>query len=231
MGRVCLDILRTRVSRREEPLVAHGAEPLVSRDDEGDPEHEALMADSVGLALLVVLETLAPAERLAFVLHDIFGRALRRDRTDCGALPRSDAQAGEPGTPADPWRSRQLRQPISPSNGQWSRPSSPPHAEGNFEALLAVLDPDVVLRADDTAVSLGGVKEIRGVLGVAKQFLGRAQAARPALVRGTVGVIVAPNGRFCLVLNLEMSQGKIVAIEAIADPDHLDQLNLVVLNS
>jgi RNA polymerase sigma-70 factor (ECF subfamily) len=229
VGRICLDTLRTRVSRREEPLVAREAEPLMSRDAEGDPEHQALLADSVGLALLVVLETLAPAERLAFVLHDIFAVPFDEIAPIVERSPEatrklaSRARQRVRGSAAAPAADLTQQRAVVEAFLSASR-------EGNFEALLAVLDPDVVLRADDAAVSLGGAPEVRGVLGVAKQFLRRAQAARVALVDETIGVVVARNGHLRLVLNLEISRGKIVAIDAIADPDHLQQLDLVVFN-
>jgi RNA polymerase sigma factor (sigma-70 family) len=225
VGRICLDILRTRVGRREESLVAREAEPLTSSDDHSNPEHEALIADSVGLALLVVLDTLAPAERLAFVLHDIFGVPFDEIAPIVERSPEatrklaSRARQRVRGATAPPVVDLAQQQAVVDAFLSASR-------EGNFEALLAVLDPDVVLRGDETAVSLGGVKEIRGVLGVAKHFLGRAQAARPALIQGAPGAIVAPNGQLLLVVNFEIRQGKIVAIEVIADPTHLHQLDL-----
>jgi RNA polymerase sigma-70 factor (ECF subfamily) len=229
VGRICLDILRTRVARREESLVVREAEPLISRDDDGDPEHEALIADSVGLALLVVLETLAPAERLALVLHDIFGVPFDEIAVIVERSPEatrklaSRARQRVRGATASPLADLAQQRAVVDAFLSASR-------EGNFEALLAVLDPDVVLRADGTAMSLGGPKEVRGALGVAKHFLGRAQAARPALIQGALGVVVAPNGQPLLVLNLEMSQEKIIAIEVIADPTHLQQLDLMILN-
>ncbi len=229
VGRICLDILRAGAARREESLVAREAEPPTSADDHGNPEHEALLADSVGLALLVVLDTLAPAERLAFVLHDIFGVPFDEIAPIVERSPEATRKLAS--------RARQrVRGATAPAVADRAQQRAVVDAflsaarEGNFEALLAVLDPDVVLRGDDTAVSLGGTKEIRGVLGVAKHFLGRAQAARPALVQGAPGAVVAPNGQLLLVLNFEMSQGKIVAIEVIADPARLHQLDLVTLN-
>jgi RNA polymerase sigma-70 factor (ECF subfamily) len=230
VGRICLDTLRTRVSRREEPLLAPEAEALVSHDAEGDPEHEALLADSVGLALLVVLETLAPAERLAFVLHDVFAVPFDEIAPIVERSPEatrklaSRARQRVRGSPAAPAADLAPQRAVVEAFLAAAR-------EGNFQALLTVLDPDVVLRADSAAVSLGGAPEVRGVQGVARQFLRRAQAARAALVDGAIGVVVAPNGHLRLVLTLELRQGKIAAIAAIADPDHLQRLHLVTLDS
>jgi RNA polymerase sigma-70 factor (ECF subfamily) len=229
VGRICMDILRRRVARREESLVTRETTLLTSRNDDGDPEHEALIADSVGLALLVVLDTLAPAERLAFVLHDIFGvpfdeiAAIVERSPEATRKLASRARQRVRGATASAVADLAQQRAVVDAFLSASR-------EGNFEALLAVLDPDVVLRADSTAMSLGGAKEVRGALSVARHFLGRAQAARPALVQGALGVVVAPNGQLLLILSLEMRQGKIVAIEAIADPTHLHQLDLVILN-
>src|SRR6266516_3511885 len=167
VARICLEMLRSRNSRREESLDASVSEPVTAREGGIDPEHEAELSDSVGLALLVVLDTLSPAERLAFVLHDV----------------------------------------------------------------LAVLDPDVVFRADRTAVSAGASREVRGAASVARQFSGRAQGARPALVNGAVGLVVARHGRLFLVLGLTIRHGKIVGIDAVADPARLRQLRLSVLGS
>ena len=239
VARVCLDMLRSRKSRREEalgePLGVRVPEPIVSRADGIDPEHEALLADSVGLALLVVLETLAPAERLAFVLHDMFAvpfdeiapivsrsptaarqlasRARRRVR---GAAPVPDADLARQREVVDAF--------LAASRG------------GDFDALLAVLDPDVVLRADSGAVPPGvpasALREVRGARAVAEQaltFSRLARFSRPALVNGEVGVVVAPRGRLLMVLGFTISDGKIVEIDAIGDPEQLSQLDLTLL--
>ncbi len=228
VARVCLDMLRSRESRREEPLDVHVPAPIVSHEDGIDPEQEALLADSVGLALLVVLDTLNPAERLAFVLHDLFAVPFDEIAPIVGRSPtaarqlasraRRRVRGGATEPDADLTRSREVVDAfLAASRG------------GDFDALLAVLDPDVVFRADRTAVSAGASEEIRGAPFVAKQFLGRAQGARPTLVNGAVGVVVAPRGRLFLVLSLTVRHGKIVEIEAIADPERLRQLNLAVL--
>jgi len=235
VGRVCLDMLRSRTSRREEPLDAHLPERIVSRADGGDPEQEALLADSVGLALLVVLETLAPAERLAFVLHDMFAVPFEEiapivDRSPTAARQlasrarrRVHGMGGREGESVAP-RSELTRQRevvdafLAAARG------------GDFDALLAVLDPDVVLRSDRAAQRPGVPAEVRGAAIVAEQAVrGGARAARAALVNGAVGVIVAPRGRLLIVLDFTIRDGKIVAIDAIADPERLRQLDLAML--
>ena len=182
VARVCLDMLRSRKSRREEPLDAHVPEPIVSREDGIDPEHEALLADSVGLALLVVLETLAPAERLAFVLHDMFAVPFDEIAPIVGRSPtaarqlasraRRRVQGAATVPDADLTRQREVVDAfLAASRG------------GDFDALLAVLDPDVVLRADRAAVPAGASREVRGAAAVAEQALlgacpGRTTGAR-----------------------------------------------------
>src|ERR687894_479409 len=201
VGRVCLDMLRSRTSRREKPLGARLPEPIISREDGIDPEHEALVADSVGLALLVVLETLAPAERLAFVLHDMFAVPFE----EIGAILERSPEAA--------------RQLASRGRRRIRGADTTPHADaaahqqvveaflaaardGDFDALVAVLDPDIVLRADRVAVQIAASRqaqdvpalstEVRGAAAVADIFSGRARAARLALVDGAVGAVVAP---------------------------------------
>jgi RNA polymerase sigma factor (sigma-70 family) len=230
VARICLDMLRARKSRREQSLEASGPEPITRRESGTDPEHEALLADSVGLALLIVLDTLTPAERLAFVLHDIFdvpfdeiARVVERSETAArqlasrarrrvrGAARVQDANLTDQRAVVDAF--------LTASRA------------GNFDALLAVLDPDVVFRHDRTAVPLGASQEVNGALAVAKQFAGRAQGARPLLVNGSVGVVVAPRGRLMLVLDLRITQGKIAEINVISDPARLPKLDLAVLGN
>ncbi len=228
VARICLDMLRSRNSRREEPLEASVPEPITSREGGIDPEQEALLADSVGLALLVVLDTLNPAERLAFVLHDIFAvpfdeiaPIVERSPTATRQLAsRARRRVRGATTVKDPDLTYQRE--VVDAFLAASR-------AGNFDALLAVLDPDVVFRADRTAVSAGASGEVRGAPFVARQFSGRAQGARPALVNGAVGVVVARRGRLFLVLRLTIRHGKIVGIDAVADPARLRQLDLAVL--
>jgi RNA polymerase sigma factor (sigma-70 family) len=228
VARICLDMLRARKSRREESLEASVPEPITRRESGSDPEQEALLADSVGLALLVVLERLSPAERLAFVLHDIFGvpfdeiaRVVERSPTAARQLAsRARRRLQGAATSGDVDRTRQRA--VVDAFLSASR-------AGNFDTLLAVLDPDVVFRDDRTAVPLGASREVNGALAVAKQFAGRAQAARAVLVNGAVGVVVAPRGRLLLVLELTITHGKITEINVISEPAHLQKLDLAVL--
>ena len=229
VARVCLDMLRSRNSRREEPLGVHVPDPIVSREDGMDPEQEALLADSVGLALLVVLDTLNPAERLAFVLHDIF--AMPFDEI-APIVERSPTAARQLASRAR----RRVRGAATVKGADLTYQREVVDAflaasrGGNFDALLALLDPDVVFRHDRTAVPAGASREVRGALAVARQFSGRAQGARPALVNGSVGLVVARHGRLFLVLNLTVAHGKIVEINVVADPERLRQLDLAVLD-
>jgi RNA polymerase sigma-70 factor (ECF subfamily) len=232
VARVCLDMLRARKSRREAPLGAHLPDPIVSHEDGSDPEHEALLADSVGLALLVVLETLAPAERLAFVLHDMFAVPFDEIAPIVGRSPtaarqlasraRRRVQGAATVPDADLTHQREVVNAfLAAARG------------GDFDALLAVLDPDVVFRADRGAVPAGVSIEVRGARAVAEQALAysvRARFAQPALVNGAVGVVVAPRGRLFVVLGLTVRRGKIVEIDVVADPARLRQLDLAVLN-
>jgi RNA polymerase sigma factor (sigma-70 family) len=236
VGRISLDMLRSRSSRREEPLDAQVPERTASRADGGDPEQEALLADSVGLALLVVLETLAPAERLAFVLHDMFAVPFDEIAPIVGRSPDAARQLAS--------RARRRVHGVSGREGadlvtdvELSRQRDVVDAflaaarGGDFEALLAVLDPDVVLRTDRAARRPGMPAEIRGAATVAEQAVrGRARAAQPVLVNGAVGVIVAPRGRLLMVLDFTIEDGKIVAIDAIADPERVRQLDLAMLD-
>src|SRR6266852_1048217 len=229
VARICLDMLRSRHSRREESLDASVPEPITSREGWIDIEQEALLADSVGLALLVVLDTLNPAERLAFVLHDIF--AMPFDEI-APLVERSETATRQLASRAR----RRVRGAARVQDADLTSQREVVDAflaasrEGSFDALLAVLDPDVVFRADRTAVSAGASREVRGAASVARQFARRAKGARPALVNGSVGLVVARHGRLFLVLNLTVIGGKIVEIEAVADPARLRQLRLSVLD-
>ncbi len=230
VGRVCIDMLRARQSRREESLGYVEPEPGVStgREDTIDPEEEALLADSVGLALLVVLDTLNPAERLAFVLHDLFDVPFEEiapivDRSpDATRQLASRARRRVQGTGAVPDADLAPQRTVVDAFLAASR-------AGDFESLLRLLDPEVVFRADRTAVTTGASEEMRGAVSVAKQFLGRAQAARPVLVNGAVGVVVAPRGRLFVAVQVTIKEGKITEIDAIADPERLRMLDLALL--
>lgn len=229
VGRVCLDMLRARKARREEPLSAHVPEPIVSRADGGDPEHEALLADSVGLALLAVLDTLTPAERLAFVLHDLFAVPFDEIAPIVGRSPtaarklasraRRRVQGAATVPDADLTRRREVVDAfLAAARG------------GDFDALLALFDPDVVLRADGRAAQIGAPRELRGAPAVASTLSGRARGAQPALVNGAAGAVWAPGGRPRVVFSFTITRGKVVAIDLLADPEHLRRLDLVVLN-
>jgi RNA polymerase sigma factor (sigma-70 family) len=228
VSRVCLDMLRSRRSRREEPLEVPVPDSVASRADGVDPEHEALLADSVGLALLVVLDTLAPAERLAFVLHDMFAVPFDQIAPIVGRSPnaakmlasRARRRVHEAGTVPDADRSRQravVDAFLAASRG------------GDFDALLALLDPEVVVRADRAAVDVGAAREVRGAPAVAGTFSGRARFAQPALVDGAVGAVWAPGGRPRVAFGFTITDGKIVAIDILADPERLRELDLTVL--
>ncbi len=228
--RVCLNMLHARAKLCEESLEASVPAPITSREGGIDPEEEALLADSVGLALLVVLDTLNPAERLAFVLHDLFAvpfdeiaPIVGRSETAARQLA-SRARRRVQGTAMVPDADLTLQREVVDAFLAASR-------EGSFDALLSMLDPDVVVRADRAAVSRGAPREIRGAQAVARHFLGRARAAQTVLVDGAVGIVVAPRGWRLLLLRLTIRGGKIVAIDAVADPAHLHQLRLAILHT
>jgi RNA polymerase sigma-70 factor (ECF subfamily) len=236
VGRVCLDMLRSRTSRRVvplgEPLGTRVPEPLVSRAEGIDPEHEALLADSVGLALLVVLETLSPAERLAFVLHDMFSVPYEEIAPVVGRSPTAARQLasrarrrvqGEAHVPdTDLATQREVVDAfLAASRG------------GDFDALVALLDPDVVLHADREAVPSRAPTVIRGAHAVARGALAssaRARFTQPALVNGAVGLVMAPRGQLFLILGFTITDGKITEIDVVADPARLRQLDLAVLD-
>jgi len=231
VARVCLDMLRSRQSRREESL-ERKPEAFRIRQEGIDPEQEALLADSVGLALLVVLETLAPAERVAFVLHDMFDLAFDEigPIVGCSATAarqlasRARRRVRGGATVPDAGRGRQRE--IVEAFLAASRTR-------DFDALLAVLDPEVVLRADRSAVRAGGAREFRGAPLVAKRALaesGGSRFAQVALVNGTPGILVAPYGRLWLVLAFTIRQGRVVEIDVVADPERLRELDLGVLS-
>ena len=229
VARVCLDMLRSRKSRREEPFGAPMPDPIASREDGTDPEHEALLADSVGLALLVVLETLAPAERLAFVLHDMFAMPFDEIAPIVGRSPAAARQLASrarrrvQGAAQSPDADRTRQRKVVDAFLAASR-------NGDFEALLALLDPDVVLRADKAAVLVGASAEVRGAAAVAGTFSGRARFAQRALVNGAAGAVWAPGGRPRVVFGFTITGGKIVEIELVADPERLRQLDLAILS-
>jgi len=221
-------MLQSRKSRREEPVGADLPDPVAGDEDGIDPEHEALQADSVGLAMLVVLDTLAPAERLAFVLHDMFAvpfdeiapiveRSPAAARQLASRARRRVQGAGVARDPDPPRQRAVVGAFLAASRG------------GDFDALLALLDPDIVLRADRAAVQAGAAQEVRGAAAVAETFSGRAQAAQPALINGAAGAVWAPGGRPRVVFSFTVAGGKIVAIDLLADHERLRQLDLEIL--
>jgi RNA polymerase sigma factor (sigma-70 family) len=232
VARVCLNVLRSRRSRREESLEVRVPDPIVSREDGSDPEHEALLADSVGLALLVVLETLAPAERLAFVLHDMFAVPFDEIAT---LVDRSPAAARQLASRARRRVQGQAPVPDPDLAGQRRVVDAffAAARDGDFEALVAVLDPDVVLRSDGGELRSAVSAVVRGAPEVAARALTFARLSpyvRPALVNGAAGVVVAPRGRPFSVMGFTVTGGRIVAIDAIADPARLRELDLAVLD-
>ena len=235
VARVCLDMLRSRKSRREVSLDELSGvrvpDPIVTREDRTDPEHETLLADSVGLALLVVLETLTPAERLAFVLHDMFAVPFEEIAPLVG---RSSTTARQLASRAR----RRVRGAANAPDADLARQREVVEAflaaarGGDFDALVAVLDSDVVLRADRGGVRAGALREVRGAQAVAEQALTFSQFApfaRPALVNGTAGVVVFERGRPFSVMGFTVGGGKIVEIDILADPARLGQLDLMAL--
>ncbi|MGH3396486.1 MAG: RNA polymerase sigma factor SigJ [Streptosporangiaceae bacterium] len=229
VGRVCLNMLRARRARREQLSDVYVPDPVVSLEGSVDPEEEALVADSVGLALLVVLDALSPAERLAFVLHDVFGVPF----TDIAAvLHRSEAAAqqlasrarrrvrGSPRPDLDLARQRE-------AVGAFFAASR----DGDFGALAAVLDPDVELRIDGGVLRAEASLVLRGAEAVAaysSTYSELAPFVRPALVNGAAGAVVAPAGRVFSVMAFTVTNGKITQIAALADPERLGQLNLAI---
>jgi RNA polymerase sigma-70 factor (ECF subfamily) len=232
VARVSLNMLRSRRSRREEPLGVRQPEPIIDRGDGADPEHQALLADSVGLALLVVLETLPPAERLAFVLHDMFAVPFNEIAPIVGRSPEAARQLasrarrrvqGERTVPdADLDRQREVVDAFLAAA-----------RKGEFAALVAVLDPDVVVRADMGAVP-GASREVRGAEAAASRALMYARPGvltHPALINGVAGAVSLQDGKAISVGAFTVSGGKIVAIDILADPERLSQLDLAILGS
>lgn len=231
VARVCLNMLRIRQSRREEPLDAAELELVPGVDDDVAPEQEALLADSVGLALLVVLDTLTPAERLAFVLHDMFNvpfeeiaRMVDRSPAAARQLASRARRRVRGAAPASDVESTRQREVV----GAFLAASR----HGAFDALVELLHAEVVLRADAAAGHGDTAREVRGALSVARgalAFARRARFAQLALVDGSVGVVFAPRGRLSVVLGFAITDGKIAAIDVIADHERLRRLDLAVL--
>jgi RNA polymerase sigma factor (sigma-70 family) len=236
VARVCLNMLRSRNLRREESLGVHLPDPLVSSGGSLQPEEEALLADSVGLALLVVLDTLAPAERLAFVLHDMFEVPFEEIAPMTGRTPAAARQlasrarrrvqgAAVPAPDRDLGRQRDVVDAFfAAARG------------GDFDALVTVLDPDVVLRLDAGASRPAASLAIRGAAAVARQALSGLASAlpavdlHPALVNGAAGMVVTRRGRPVTVMGFTVTGGKIAEIDAIADPERVRRIAAAVLN-
>ena len=232
VGRVCLDMLRSRKSRREEVMDEQVAEPVVGREDQADPEHQAVLADSVGMALLIVLETLDPDERLAFVLHDLFGVSFDEIAPIVGrnaaaarqlaSRARRRVQGASPSGAVDVTRQRQIVDAFMAAS-----------REGNLQRLLSLLDPDVVMRADATVVRrprAALVPEVIGAPEVAAAFVGRAHGAQLALLDGQPGAVWQAGGRTLAAFLFKVVGDKIAAIDLVGDPTHLEQLDVVLLN-
>jgi RNA polymerase sigma factor (sigma-70 family) len=239
VSRVSLNMLRSRRTRREDSMESHMPDLIVDRPGETNPEHEALLADSVGVALLVVLETLSAAERLAFVLHDIFAVPFDEIAPIVERSPEAARQLasrarrriqGEPTVPdVDMVRQREVVDAFLAASRQ-----------GDFEALLAVLDPDVVVRADQGGVLVGGVDPVgssgpvRGAENVARRAMVFAQMGvltHPALVNGVAGAVTTRDGVAFSVGAFTVRGGKIVALDILADPERLRSLDLTILGA
>jgi RNA polymerase sigma-70 factor (ECF subfamily) len=227
VGRVCLNMLRSRRSQREEVPESRVPDPIVALSNSVDPEQEALLADSVGLALLVVLDALGPAERLAFVLHDVFGVSFADIAT---ALDRSEAAAQQLASRArrrlrnspEPDRDLARQRPVVDAFFAAAR-------DGDFDALLEVLDPDVELRIDGGVLRAEASLVLQGAEAVAAHtttYSNLYPFVRPALVNGAAGAVVVPGGRLFSVMGFTVSGGKITAIDALVDPERLAQLEL-----
>ena len=232
VARVCLDMLRTRASRREDPLDVHVPDPVITRADR-DPESDAMLADSVGLALLVVLETLEPAERLAFVLHDVFGMTFDEiapivERSPAAARQlasraRRRVQSKAPNPEHDLHQQRRVVDAFLAAA-----------RDGDFERLVAVLDPEIVLRADGGALA-GASRVVRGAQAVAAQastFSRLGLSNQFVLVNGNIGLVSRrSDGRLFSVLGFTIAGGKVVEIDILADPERLGRLDLSAIES
>ncbi len=228
VARVSLNMLQSRKTRREDPVGSHLPDEITGCAVGAGPEHLAVLADSVGLALLVVLDTLTPAERLAFVLHDMFAMPFEEiapivERSPAAtrqlaSRARRRVQGAETTPDADLTRRREIVQAFLAAS-----------RNGDLGALVAALDPDVLLRADHAAVRMGSEPEVRGAQAVSAFFCGRARAARLVLINGVTGAVWMQGGRPRVVFSFTLDNGKITAIDLLADPDELSQLDLVTL--
>jgi RNA polymerase sigma factor (sigma-70 family) len=229
VARISLNVLRTRKARREEPIAGRLPDVLVDRTDGIDPEHETLLADSVGLALLVVLETLTPPERLAFVLHDIFGVPFDEIAPIVDRSPEAARQLASRAR-----RRVRAERTVPDVDIETQREVVDAFVaaarEGDFDRLVAVLDPDVVLRADQ---GTAGSREVRGAQAVARQALSFAQIGldiRPALINGVAGAVTFLDGQPFSIAAATVRDGKIVELDFLADRERLEQLDLTMLD-
>ena len=238
VGRVCLDMLRSRKARREEALETEVVEPRVDADRTANPEEEAQLADSVGLALLVVLDTLAPAERVAFVMHDVFDVSFEEIAPIVGRTPAAARQLAS--------RARRRVRGEETVRGEESLRASELQTQrtvvdaflaalraGDFAGLLAVLDPEVVVRLDSAAGAPDAPREIRGAENWARgavAFSHLARSVQPAIVDGTVGLVFVTKGRLTRALTFTIANGKILEAQIIAEPGRLQQLDVAVLD-
>jgi RNA polymerase sigma factor (sigma-70 family) len=236
VARICLDMLRSRKSHREQPLDAETPEPIQGHQDEYDPEHEALLADSVGLALLVVLDALSPEERIAFVLHDLFDIPFMEIAPIVGRSSTATRQLASRAR-------RRVRKVETVPNAEISRQREIVGAflaasrAGDFDALLALLDPDATFRAGpavvaawSVAATAGAAGEFHGAPAIAEIFKGHARGAQLALVNGAVGAVYAPSGQLRGVFSFKIRGMKIVEIDVLGDPVRLSKLEIAILN-
>ncbi|MCK0473588.1 sigma-70 family RNA polymerase sigma factor [Halalkalibacter sp. APA_J-10(15)] len=225
VSRVCLDMLRSRKSRKEESIETQLPDMITNHQARIDPEFETVLAESVGQALLVVLDSLNPSERIAFVLHDIFGIPFIDIASIVGKSETATRKLAS--------RARRRVKGVKETTVEQDRQGELINAfltaaySGDFETLIAALDPDVVLYDDRK----GAIKVTRGAKALAKQVLGRAQSAQIAIVNGSVGVIVAPRGMLLYVLTFIISNGKITKIDLVSSPARIEQLDLKVFRS
>jgi len=229
VARVCLDLLRSRRSRREEAFADYAPEPLAAGQAAIDPEQEVVLGDLVGLALLVVLEKLTPAERVAFVLHDMFGVPFEEiapvvERTSdatrqLASRARRRVRGATVGSEADLARQREIVDAFRAAT-----------REGDLDRILSLLDPEAVVRADATAVGLGAAPETRGAHAVAAFFKGRARGAERAVVGGAPGMVWAPAGQPRVAFLFTLAGDRVAGIDLVADPAHLEELAVEILD-
>jgi RNA polymerase sigma-70 factor (ECF subfamily) len=225
VARVCLDMLRSRKSRREEPLGDHAPEPSDPQARPIDPEQERTLADSVGLALLVVLGNLTPAERVAFVMHDLFDLSFDEIAPIVGRSVTATRQLASRARRRV--RGSSIDDPDLTSQREVIDAYLAASRSGDMQAMLAILDPDVVLRMDHAET--GAPREFRGATVLAERALkAGARAAQRGLIDGIPGVIIAPQGQLLMVLRFTVAEGKVVAVDAISDPAQLSKMHLAV---